>query len=360
MKLTALSIPEGLGARIVLAALAPIVVVGLALLVVPRVTGLPQDAAFRVGDAVVTEHELQNRVGVLEALYGIRQPSDGEQRDKFRRDSAKAVAVSLVLDNAARDRRIVIADKTARDLLTKMVDEQFGSDGRRAFIELLGNAGASERDVIDEIKRQQSTAQLLDDVTSDVPEVTDYDLRRTYEERRSELVMPEQRHLRNIVRATRQEADQVLERARSGTDFATVAQETSLDQSTRDAGGDLGLLTREQLEAAYADLAFAAPAGSLFGPVENRFGWNVGQVVEVRPATPLRFQEIKEELRSVLRSERVTEAWHDWLAREFRSADVEYADEYRPARPDAPPDGLSSPSQGGTGSQPAPPASTPR
>ncbi|MQA12626.1 MAG: peptidylprolyl isomerase [Pseudonocardiaceae bacterium] len=356
MKLTVPGWPESLAARVIIAALTPMFVVGVALIVVPRLTDLPDDAAFQVEDTVVTEESLRNRIDVLEALYGIRPPAEGEQADRFRRDSAKAVAVSIVLETAARDRGIVISDKAARDTLTRVIEQQYGPGGRAAFVELLGNAGASEQDVLDEIKRQQDIARLFEQVTKDVPEVTDADLRRAFEERRDQLVTPEQRHLRNIVVATKEQAEQMLQRARSGVDFSVLAQENSLDQSTRNSGGDLGFVTQQQLASEYADAAFEAPTGSLFGPVQTQFGWNVGQVLKLRPARALQFDQVKDQLRTTLASERAREVWRDWLARQIRGANVQYADGYRPAHPDAPPSETSVPTQPGVeGQQPNPP-----
>ncbi|KLL11183.1 peptidylprolyl isomerase [Protofrankia coriariae] len=356
-----ITLPGPLGrswARAVLVVLVPLVIAGLALLVVPLVTGLPGNAAFRVGDTVVTKDQLHDRVEVLSALYGIREPVGGSELEQFRRDIAKAVAVSMILDNAAAERKIVIADKSVRDTLSKMIDEQMGSDGQRAFTDLLAKLKVSENDVLDEVGRQQRTARLFQEVTAPaVATVADDQLPSYYEGHRADFAVPAQRHLRNIVVATREEADQAVQRTRDGADFAALAGETSLDESTRSSQGDLGFVTASQLDAEYAKAAFAAPVGSVFGPVQTRYGWNVGQVLEDRPASQPSFEQARDEVREALRSERAVATWRTWLADRIRAADVEYADDYRPADPDAPPsdDSATLPQPGVTGS-PAPAA----
>ncbi len=338
MKIMLPGLPSRLWARIALALLIPLVLVGLGFLVVPLVFGLPGDAAFRVGDTVVTKDQLHNRVKVLGALYGIREPVGGTELEQFRRDVAKAVVVSMILDNAAADRQIVIADKSARDTLNKMIGDQMGSDGQRAFTDLLGKLSVSENDVLDEVKRQQRTARLFQDVTaSAVATVSDDQLPSYYDSHKADFLVPEQRHLRNIVVATKEQADQVVQRATSGTDFAALVNETSLDETTRSKQGDLGLVAASQLESDYAKAAFAAAVGSVFGPVQTRFGWNVGQVVESKPGTQPPYDQVKDQVRDALRSERALGAWQKWLAERIKAADVEYADDYRPADPDAPP-----------------------
>lgn len=321
-----------------LPAAAAMVVVAVAAVLLVRFPpfGLPEGAALRVGDTVVSEADLQERVEVLRALYGVQPPAEGPDLDRFRRDAAKAVAVSTIVEDAAGERGIVIADRAVQDTLGQMIDQQMGADGREAFVQLLTEVGTSEAEVLNEIRLQQLTARLRAAVTADVPAVTDEEVRARFDNDPAGFVSPEQRSLRNVVVSTREEADAVLAEARAG-DLGALAATRSLDASTRDQQGDLGFVTRAQVEQPYGDLAFTVPAGELFGPVQNQYGWNVGQVIEVRPATPLPFEQIAGELRAAMDAERVNTAWREYLAERIREADVEYADQFEPADPDAPP-----------------------
>lgn len=354
--LAALPWPVELAVRVLAALLVPVVVVGGLLLIVPRFTELPPGIALRVGETSVGEQELAHRLDVLEALYGIRPPAEGPAAEEFRRVAAKAVAVSLVLEHAARDAHVEIADKDVDDGLAAMIDERMGGD-RDAFVRLLGRVGASERDVLDEIRRQRVAARLFESATAHVPPVDDGDVRQAFDERRDALVRPEQRHLRNIVVDRRDRAEAILRQAAGGTDFGELARDHSLDGSTRASAGDLGFVTRAQLEAGYGDVAFAAAPGALFGPVQTSSGWNVGHVLEIRPSVPWEFDQVKDALRAQLAEDRARDAWHAWLSREIREADVRYADRYRPAQPDAPPGtagGPTAPAGGAVGAPAAP------
>ncbi|MFA6300683.1 MAG: SurA N-terminal domain-containing protein, partial [Nocardioides sp.] len=167
-----------------------------------RLTDLPDDAAFRYQGRVVTERLLDDRVQVLSALYGVQRPSSGKDAEEFDRDAAKSMAVSLVLENAATERDIVISDKTAQDQLDKLIDAQL-TGGREAFVEFLSSQGISEQDVLDEIKRQMATSKLVEKVTTDVPTVADDEVRAAYQDHRDRMVTPEARLLLNIVVASR-------------------------------------------------------------------------------------------------------------------------------------------------------------
>jgi peptidyl-prolyl cis-trans isomerase C len=322
--------------RISVGVLAVLLIAGVAAGVVGRLTGLPAGAAFRAGGQVTTEQELAHRVDLLGALYGIKPPADVAGQDTFRRDSAKAIAVSVVLDQEAAARGIVVSEKAARDVLATIVEKQTGASDQASFVKLLADSGASEADVLAEIERQQRTSQLFQQVAGPAAAaVSDADIRAYFDGHPAEMVAPEQRHLRNVVLASQAEAADVLSRARGGASLAAIAAQTTIDPSTRANQGDLGFVTRSQLEDGFGAAAFGAAPGAMFGPVQSAHGWNVGQVLEVRQATPMPFDQIKQSLGDRLRGERGLGAWRDWMAAAVGRADVTYAGAYQPADPAA-------------------------
>lgn len=309
------------------------VIVALAL----RGHGLPDGVAIDVAGERVTVADFERRLEVLEALYGVQPPSgEDAEHDRFRRDAAKSVAVSIMLDHEIASRGLEPATRAATDALGRYIEQQYPVGGRTAFVQALGDRGLSEGDVVAEIRRQLGIRQLFDDVVGKV-EVTDSDVEHAYRDRHDELVVPQTRHLRHLVVATEGEARAALERIVGGEPFPDVARETSLDASTRAAGGDLGLLRADQLDPAFGEAAFAAPAGALFGPVHTELGWHVGAVEEIVPSRLPALDEIRDSLRDRLVLERSLERWRRFLRELLARTDVEYASDYRPSDPTAPP-----------------------
>ncbi|MBA0126494.1 peptidylprolyl isomerase [Haloechinothrix sp. YIM 98757] len=300
---------------------------------------LPGGVAFEAGGRRVTETELEQRIEVLGALYGITPPEEEAERDRFRRDTAKSYAVSLILEREADERDIAVSGKEARDTLTSFIEQELG-EGQEAynqFIDTLGQEGATEQAVLDEITRQLELGELFNTVTEDHRQVGRQRLEEAFQQRRDELGVPQTREIRNIVVDSEAAAEDVIAQLESGADFAELARESSLDGSTREDGGDLGRLSKDQLEKEYGQAAFSAEEGEVFGPVHNDYGWNVGRVDNVHPAEEATFDEVAEDLRAQLQNEQTLSAWRDWLAERIRAADVVYADQYRPDDPDAPP-----------------------
>jgi hypothetical protein len=67
-----------------------------------------------------------------------------------------------------------------------------------------------------------------------------------------------------------------------GEDFAVVARRYSDEESTREEGGELGWLKREDVVRPFGDAAWGAPPGSVVGPVETRFGLHVIKIENAR------------------------------------------------------------------------------
>ncbi len=317
---------------------------------------LPDGVALRVNDREVTVADLDDRTRALEAIYGARAPQDEAGREAYQRDVAKSVAVGIVLADAGAEAGVGVSEQQARALLDGFVRQNF-PQGRDAFVGALGEAGTSEPAVLREVELQATTGQLFERLTAGAPPVTDADVRQAYDTGRHELVVPEQRRIRNVVLPGRAEADAAIAQLRAGADFGALVPRT-LDASTRDSGGDLGVLPAAAFEKPYADAAFAAPRGAPFGPVQTSSGWNVGLVSEVVPGRPLSFDEVRDRLREKVTTERELAVWRGWVAERIRVADITYADEYRPADPAALPEAPgvtapgTSPATGGTVPEP--------
>ncbi|MGH8971869.1 MAG: peptidylprolyl isomerase [Acidimicrobiia bacterium] len=298
----------------------------------------PEGAALAVGGRKVTVDELERRVEVLRALYGLTPPpaSDEAKSDAFSRDLAKSMAVALMIDGEVADRNLAVGDKTARDALDRYIADAFREGGRARFVEALGNQGVSEADVLSEFRRLLETRRLFDVVSGEV-KVSDADVEAAFAERRDRLAIAERRQLRHLVVADEAAAQAALGRIRGGAAFAKVAGEVSLDAATRAAGGELGSLTAAELAPSFAQAAFAAAVDVPFGPVQTDLGWHVGVVEEITPGRAVTLDEVREPLRQQLIGERRLDRWRTYLGDLIVEADACYADRFRPADPDAPP-----------------------
>lgn len=305
-------------------------VAAVAALVLQSLLGLPSGAALKVGGTVVTAQALQHRIDVLSALYGVDAPSGGAALDTFDRLAAKSEVLTLVIQNAARKDGITVSSSAANDSLNTLIQQDF-PQGRQAFLNALSAKGVSQQDIINEVTLQLVTGELYDKVTAKVPAATKAAEQQAIKSRAATAFSPQERHIRNIVVKTRAQADQVLKLAGSGTSFAALAKQYSIDGSTKSSAGDIGTVAASQLDSGYSKAAFAAPDGGFFGPVQDRYGWNVGEIVGVQQPK----QYPTAQIAANIASNDKDSVWNGWLTRQMKDAHARYAAKYEPPDPDS-------------------------
>ena len=110
--------------------------------------------------------------------------------------------------------------------------------------------------------------------------------------------------------------------ANKAADFAELARQFS-DDSSRDKGGDLGLIhpgdTVPEFEKALDDLK----PGELGQPVQSQFGWHLIQVLE-RGAADVSRERIRLQARNTLRERKSDDAYQEWLRQLRDRTFVEY------------------------------------
>ena len=143
----------------------------------------------------------------------------------------------------------------------------------------------------------------------DQVQISENDLKTTYETDKGELGNPERRQVQQIPFADKTAADAALQKIRSGTDFMEVAKQSGLNE----ADVDLGLLKRGDLaDPAVAEVAFAAEENKVSDPVTGKLGSTVLlRVTKIEPGKTPTFEEAKAELEKKILKERATGAIFD-------------------------------------------------
>ncbi len=78
--------------------------------------------------------------------------------------------------------------------------------------------------------------------------------------------------------ATMKQAQDILEEAKSSSNFEQLARLYSQDEGSAENGGDLGYFNKNAMVKPFSDAAFAAKPGDIVGPVESRFGIHIIKV----------------------------------------------------------------------------------
>ena len=296
----------------------------------------PKGSALKVEGTTISNADFSRRVELLRALYDVRPPTDPAQLAAFKGEAAKGMAQGVLVAHDVDKRHLRATDTAVRDALDRFIAQRYPQGGRTQFAQALGTYRVAEADVLAEFRRLLETRSLFQALTADV-KVSEDQISKAFAQRKDQLAVPERRHLRHLVVQTEDEAKKALARINGPETFEAVAKDVSLDASTKDQGGDLGTVSRAQLDPAFGAAAFAAAKGSTFGPVMTKNGWHVGLVEDVLPGHPATLAEIHDSLRDTLLAEGRLVEWRNYLAQRIRTASACYAAGNRPADPKAPP-----------------------
>lgn len=129
---------------------------------------------------------------------------------------------------------------------------------------------------------------------------SDADLQKMYQKDKAAYGNTEY-HLRQIVTKTQGEAQNALNRVLKGENFAKVASAVTIDQPSKDRGGDIGWFAPVRVVPQIGQLLPSLKAGQIYSkPVQFRGGWAVFQVVATRPAQLFpTFEQAKPQLQRI-------------------------------------------------------------
>ncbi len=254
-----------------------------------------------VGEAVI-------RLSDIEALFEGDTPSDDVFRDMlFSKIAVEALGQALAAQYGAA------ADAAQAEEYVTQLEEYLAEEGYTAA-DYLGveNASSEMLRMHSEVLAVQEAA--LDQLTVDT-EVVD--------ELFADPATMTSVCVEHILVETTEEAEAVKARLAAGEDFATVADEVSLDTNTE--GGDLGCTSAGSYVTEFAEAALAAPLGEVVGPVESDYGFHVLVVSE--RTVPTR-EEYLADPRALLSENQLSQIWATWMAEVMEEADPWVAAEY--------------------------------
>ncbi len=176
-----------------------------------------------------------------------------------------------------------------------------------------------ERYAIPEKVSLQYVELSVDGVAKSV-EVTDEEVRELYDDRLAELTEEEQRRASHILilvdeetdnSSARKKAEGLLERIKSGEDFAELAKEFSQDPGSAELGGDLDFFGKGVMDEAFEESAFSLKIGEISEPVKSSFGYHLIKLTDARGGETKPFEEVIEQLKEDIVQQKAADIFLD-------------------------------------------------
>lgn len=266
-------------------------------------------------------------------FYAQHMPEDQIRKQMgVLRERAKeqAIGAKLLFDEARR-LEIPVSDAEVEQRVATMVEQIGGEQRLRAMLE---KQGSNKVEFAEQIRRGRRVDKLIEQVTSEMPEPTEEEMREHFEAHRDEYTKSEQAQAQHIlIRPANESADGKLEalgrlntlraRIEGGEDFAELAAAHSECPSGKQAGGSLGWFGRGAMVPAFDEAVFSMEVGALSPAVETQFGFHLIKKTGHQAAEAPEYEEVRDQVKDFLRHAKRGEALSAFVAELRAKATVE-------------------------------------
>lgn len=279
------------------------------------------EAVAVVNDEEIPAEDLETRFSTMSENPQFSQQLEADESGAMEKQLKSQILNQMIqvelLRQGADDLGVEVTDEDIAEQRSEIEDrlEEQGTDLETA----MEQQGLDEEDLEEELETAALQQKVVAELTSD-DEVSDEDVAQYFEDNPQQF---ETAQARQIVTETEEEAQEARERIEGGEDFAAVAEDVSIDDRTASEGGDLGEVSRSdlQMQPALAEAIFeTAEPGELVGPIETQQGWHV---IEVTERTQDELTDVEGQIRDNLVTQAENEALTQWLDEQVQSAEIE-------------------------------------
>ncbi len=278
-----------------------------------------------VNDSIVLHSEMMRRVVPLAA--DLEEITDGRERARRRAKLQDQVLEDMIAEDlivqAATESKLDVSSKEVEAALSD-IKKQNKLDETQ-FAEALRLQGYSMSGYRRDVRRQLLRFRAVNTIVRPRVTVSDDEVKAKYEELKGRsaaikkvklshvlIALPENPTSQQIAEA-KGKAGAVLQRAKAGEDFATLATRFSDDESTKAAGGDLGWIERGSIATEWEVIVFAMSKGETRGPINGPRGLHVFHVGDVEKNADKSYDELKDQIRGQLLRQGMDRETRQWM-----------------------------------------------
>lgn len=264
---------------------------------------------IEVNGEPLTDEEIREELRRLQQVYVPPPDADPFEARAQLREWARERLVE----------RMLIRQEARRDT-TPITPEEWAAVVRPAGYEPLA--------ALEELELRLRVDRLLERITRTVARPKSKDVVQYYRQHSTEFDMPEQIHVRQVIRnvdeqnseeSARAVIEQAAEEIRRGAEFAEVAERYSDCPAN---GGDLGWISPGEMVEEFDAVAFALDAGQVSPVFRTLFGFHLVRVLERRPAGVRDLAEVRDDIERRLHRQRQDRAVAEFVAGLRAKADI--------------------------------------
>lgn len=314
----------------------PKILIYLLVLLFPLLHGPAADSAgdekavAKVNGVVLTEIDLSEAMNELIPFAAFHGGVNPEQRERYRADAVELMIEKELLYQEAKLRGMKpekgYVDKKKEDRIRRM-------GGKKAFKSALKQWGISEKEYEKMIEKRHLIDVISKSEIEEKATVSDEETKDYYDKHKSDYMRPEAYRLRHILisvspnassedrQKRRALAEEVLGKAKSGTDFASLAWDYSNDPY-RVKGGDLGLVHKGMLDPDIEKAVQGLGDGQISGIVQTIYGYHIVKLEKKSEPKQLKVEDVSAKIGKHLKENKAKEIKERLLSSLRKKAEI--------------------------------------
>lgn len=293
---------------------------------------LPDVVARVAGQEITRDQLVSEAENARTAMLQNGMPRQATETEEFYRQALDQVVAGILLYEEAKDEEMTATDEEIDEQITALED-RLGED--RSLSDVLASQGMSQEDFRAQVRKSLSVQKVIDAKITPQITISDEEIQGFYESNIDRMKRPPRARVRHILlkvgpeageeerQTVRQEAESLRQQIAEGADFATLAEEHSDDEQSREQGGLLPWISPGQTVPAFDEAAFDLEVGKLSEVIQSPFGFHVLKVEEREPASTVPLEEVRDRIAALLRDRRTREQLHEHVTALKQEHEVE-------------------------------------
>lgn len=317
-----------------------LLLLALVIILTIPVIGAEEPVAVIINGNKVTVDEVDEAIdlkGLINTLYQVDQQflqvllqteAGSVLLNEYRKTYLEDIIMRKLLEEDVVNKNITLTAEKKEEIFNdhyeyfllqnQLTEEQFVN-----ILNMQGIGGLADLKAL--FMEQNEMVLLINELQSsiiDSVEVSDAEIEEYYNNNKAEFTVEEQVQASHILVEDEATAKEILDKLNSGSDYAELAKEYSIDGSASQ-GGNLGFFPRGRMVKPFEEAAFALEVGEISGIVKTDFGYHIIMVTDRQEAGTISLEESRDNIRDTLLHQKQMETLRNYLIELRENAVVE-------------------------------------
>ena len=317
-----------------------LLLLALVIILTIPVIGAEEPVAVIINGNKVTVDEVDEAIdlkGLINTLYQVDQQflqvllqteAGSVLLNEYRKTYLEDIIMRKLLEEDVVNKNITLTAEKKEEIFNdhyeyfllqnQLTEEQFVN-----ILNMQGIGGLADYKAL--FMEQNEMVLLINELQSsiiDSVEVSDAEIEEYYNNNKAEFTVEEQVQASHILVEDEATAKEILDKLNSGSDYAELAKEYSIDGSASQ-GGNLGFFPRGRMVKPFEEAAFALEVGEISEIVKTDFGYHIIMVTDRQEAGTISLEESRDNIRDTLLHQKQMETLRNYLIELRENAVVE-------------------------------------